>query len=81
MFRVSKFALWFTLGVSFSAKKALGFLFASKRAFKVCLRIFNSTSYQNIDTIGEKLNTGDGSLNDKNSIYVKNLWQNTLRVK
>ena len=42
MVRVSKFALWYTLGVSFSAKKApgilLGFLFGLQRASKYALR-------------------------------------------
>ena len=47
MFRVSKFALWNTLGVSFSAKKApgilFGFLFGLQRAFNS-----NVTSYQKL---------------------------------
>ena len=45
-------ALWYTLGVSFLAKKApgilLGLSFGLQMAFKVCLRIFNSTLYQKL---------------------------------
>ena len=49
---VSKFALWYTLGVSFLAKKVhgvlLGFSFGLKTAFKVCFMIFISTSYHKL---------------------------------
>ena len=54
MFRVSKFAPWYTLGVSFSTKKApgilFGFSFGLQRAFKVYFWVLNSkfTSYQKL---------------------------------